>query len=88
MAGDKHPRYLSAQVRYITPAVRGWFLQPGLAHFLTHFLKIENRYDEARSERVRIQSIDVGDDNGDLTVVSIMMEVDGSVVECFVKELS
>lgn len=38
------------------------------------------------SRYLQIQSVDVGADNGDLTVVSIM-EIDGSVVECFLKEL-
>jgi len=43
--------------------------------------------DGACSRYLRIQSIDVGSDNGDLTIVSIM-EVGGSVVECFAKELT
>lgn len=41
----------------------------------------------ACSRYLQIQTIDVHPDNGDLTVVSIM-EVDGSVVECFAKELA
>lgn len=41
----------------------------------------------ACSRYLQIQTIDVHPDNGDLTVVYIM-EVDGSVVECFARELS
>ena len=42
--------------------------------------------DGACSRHLTILTIDVHPDNGPDTVVSIM-EVDGSVVECFLKEL-